>query len=154
MPQLAAGNRAPAFTLTDQHGKKVKLSDFKGKKVDVYFYPKADTPGCTTQSCALRDAEPDLKKLKAVVLGISPDTPEKQAKFDDKYGLGFTLLSDPDHATAEKYGAWGEKSMYGKKYQGIIRSAYLVDETGKLAEAWPKISPKDTPKNLLKALGD
>ena len=89
MAQLAAGNRAPAFTLTDQTGKKVKLSDFKGKKVVVYFYPKADTPGCTTQSCALRDAEPDLKKLKAVVLGISPDPPEKQAKFDEKYGLGF-----------------------------------------------------------------
>ena len=109
MAQLAAGNRAPAFTLTDQHGKKVKLSDFKGKKVVVYFYPKADTPGCTTQSCALRDAEPDLKKLKAVVLGISPDTPEKQAKFDDKYGLGFPLLADTDHAVAEKYGVWGEK---------------------------------------------
>jgi len=108
MAQLAAGNRAPAFTLTDQHGKKVKLSDFKGKKVVVYFYPKADTPGCTTQSCALRDAEPDLKKLKAVVLGISPDTPEKQAKFDDKYGLGFTLLADTEHAVAEKYGVWGE----------------------------------------------
>ena len=152
MPVLKAGDRAPAITLKDQEGKARKLSEFKGKKVVVYFYPKADTPGCTTQSCALRDAEPDLKKLKAVVIGISPDSPERQAKFDDKYGLGFTLLSDADHATADKYGAWGEKSMYGKKYQGIIRSAFLVDEQGKIAEAWPKISPKDTPKNLLKAL--
>ena len=152
MAVLKAGDRAPAITLKDQEGKTRKLSAFKGKKVVVYFYPKADTPGCTTQSCALRDAEPDLKKLKAVVIGISPDSPERQAKFDDKYGLGFTLLSDADHATADKYGAWGEKSMYGKKYQGIIRSAFLVDEQGKIAEAWPKISPKDTPKNLLKAL--
>src|SRR5437764_7677168 len=94
MAQLTAGNRAPAFTLTDQHGKKVKLSDFKGKKVVVYFYPKADTPGCTTQSCALRDAEPDLKKLEAKVIGISPDAPDKQKKFDEKYGLGFPLLAD------------------------------------------------------------
>ena len=120
----------PAFTLTDQHGKKVKLTDFKGKKVVVYFYPKADTPGCTTQSCALRDAEPDLKKLKAVVLGISPDTPEKQAKFDEKYGLGFTLLADTEHTVAEKYGVWGEKVNYGRKYMGIIRSAFVIDEHG------------------------
>ena len=106
----------------------MKLSDFKGKKVVVYFYPKADTPGCTTQSCALRDAEPDLKKLKAVVLGICPDTPEKQAKFDDKYGLGFTLLADTEHTVAEKYGVWGEKVNYGRKYMGIIRSAFVVDD--------------------------
>ena len=144
MPTLAAGDRAPAFTLTDQHGKKVKLSDFKGKPVVVYFYPKADTPGCTTQSCALRDAEPDLKKLKAVVLGISPDTPEKQLKFDAKYKLGFPLLADEDHAVAEKYGAWGEKSMYGRKYMGIVRSAFVIDEKGKIAGAFYKVSPKDT----------
>ena len=152
MAQLAAGNRAPAFTLTDQHGKKVKLSDFKGKKVVVYFYPKADTPGCTTQSCALRDAEPDLKKLKAVVLGISPDTPEKQLKFDDKYGLGFPLLADTEHTVAQKYGVWGEKVNYGRKYMGIIRSAFVVDTTGKLAAAFYKISPKDTVPKVTKAL--
>ena len=110
MAQLAAGNRAPAFTLTDQHGKKVKLSDFKGKKVVVYFYPKADTPGCTTQSCAIRDAEPDLKRLKAVVLGISPDTPEKQKKFDEKYDLGFPLLADESHKVAQAWGTWGRGS--------------------------------------------
>ncbi len=152
MAQLAAGTRAPAFTLTDQHGKKVKLSDFKGKKVVVYFYPKADTPGCTTQSCALRDAEPDLKKLKAVVLGISPDTPEKQAKFDDKYGLGFTLLADTEHTVAEKYGVWGEKVNYGRKYMGIIRSAFVVDKTGKVAAAFYKISPKDTVPKVTQVL--
>ena len=152
MPTLAAGNRAPAFTLTDQHGKKVKLSDFKGKPVVVYFYPKADTPGCTTQSCALRDAEPDLKKLKAVVLGISPDTPEKQLKFDEKYGLGFTLLADTEHTVAEKYGVWGEKVNYGLKYMGIIRSAFVIDATGKIADAFYKISPKDTVPKVTKAL--
>jgi peroxiredoxin Q/BCP len=152
MAQLATGNRAPAFTLTDQHGKKVKLSDFKGKKVVVYFYPKADTPGCTTQSCALRDAEPDLKKLKAVVLGISPDTPEKQAKFDEKYGLGFTLLSDPEHSVAEAYDVWGEKKNYGRTYMGIIRSSFLIDGKGKVQEAWYKVSPKDTPTKFLAAL--
>jgi thioredoxin-dependent peroxiredoxin len=147
---LSAGDKAPAFTLLDQDGSKVKLSDFKGRKVLVYFYPKADTPGCTTQSCGLRDVLGDIGDT--AVIGISPDKPEKQKRFDDKYGLGFPLLADEDHAVAENYGAWGEKSMYGKKYLGIIRSAFLIDEGGKVAEAWPKISPKDTPKNLLKAL--
>jgi peroxiredoxin Q/BCP len=146
-----AGARAPAFTLLDQHGNKVKLSDFAGRKVLVYFYPKADTPGCTTQSCGLRDIAGDIGDT--AIVGISPDQPEKLAKFDEKYSLGFTLLSDPDHVVAEKYGVWGEKSMYGRKYMGIIRSAFLVDEKGKIEAAWPKVSPKDTPKNLLKALG-
>jgi len=150
MAQLATGNRAPAFTLTDQHGKKVKLSDFKGKKVVVYFYPKADTPGCTTQACGLRDISGDIGDT--VIIGISPDAPAKLAKFDDKYSLGFTLLSDADHAVAEAYGVWVEKNMYGKKYMGVQRSAFLIDEAGKVAGAWPKISPKDTPTNLLAAL--
>ena len=147
----AAGAKAPAFTLVDQHGNTVKLADYQGRKVLVYFYPKADTPGCTTQSCGLRDVAGDIGDT--AIVGISPDQPEKLAKFDDKYSLGFTLLSDPDHEVAESYGVWGEKSMYGKKYLGIIRSAFLIDESGTIAEAWPKISPKDTPKNLLKALG-
>ena len=147
---LSAGDKAPAFTLPDQNGDKVKLTDLKGRKVLVYFYPKADTPGCTTQSCELRDIRDDVD---AQIIGISPDAPEKQKKFDDKYSLGFPLLSDPEHQVAEKYGAWGEKSMYGRKYMGIIRSAFLVDEKGKIIEAWPKISPKDTPKKLLQALG-
>jgi len=145
-----AGDRAPAFYLTDQDGNKVRLSSFKGRRVLVFFYPKADTPGCTTQACGLRDVVGDIDDT--VIVGISPDPPEKLARFNAKYGLGFPLLSDPDHATAEAYGVWGEKSMYGKKYWGIIRSAFLVDDKGKVAAAWPKISPKDTPKNLLQAL--
>jgi peroxiredoxin Q/BCP len=152
MSKLEPGDRAPAFTLTDQHGAKVKLSDFKGKPVVVYFYPKADTPGCTTQSCALRDAEPDLAKLDAVVLGISPDTPEKQAKFDEKYGLGFTLLADTEHTVAEKFGVWGEKINYGRKYMGIIRSAFVVGPNGKIVEAFYKVSPKDTVAKVTKAI--
>jgi len=147
---VSSGDKAPAIALLDQQGNKVKLSDFKGRKVLVFFYPKADTPGCTTQACGMRDILGDIGDT--AVLGISPDAPAKQAKFDLKYGLGFPLLSDEDHAVADAYGAWGEKSMYGKKYQGIIRSAFLVDEAGKIAEAWPKVSPKDTPANLLKSL--
>ena len=149
---VSTGDRAPAFNLSDQHGNMIRLSSFKGRKVLVYFYPKADTPGCTTQACALRDIAEDIGDT--VVLGVSPDLPAKLAKFDDKYGLGFTLLSDPEHKAADAYGAWGEKSMYGKKYMGIIRSAYLVDEKGGVSHAWPKISPKDTPTNLLKALAE
>ena len=153
MAELAVGKKAPAFTLTDQNGHKVKLSDFAGQKVVVYFYPKADTPGCTQQSCNLRDAMPDLKKLKTAVLGISPDPPTKQKKFDDKYHLGFSLLADEDHTVAEKYGVWAEKSMYGKKYMGIVRSAFVIDESGKLSGVFYKISPKDTVPKAMEALG-
>jgi thioredoxin-dependent peroxiredoxin len=151
---LKPGDKAPDFTLLDQEGNPFTLSKHvKEKKVRtlIFFYPKADTPGCTTQACGMRDILGDIGDT--AVLGISPDKPAKQAKFDEKYGLGFPLLADEDHAVAEAYGAWGEKSMYGKKYMGIIRSAFLVDEKGKIAEAWPKVSPKDTPANLLKALG-
>ncbi|MEA3055859.1 MAG: thioredoxin-dependent peroxiredoxin [Actinomycetota bacterium] len=151
MPPLSTGDKAPAINLEDQSGKKVKLTDYKGRKVLVYFYPKADTPGCTQQSCGLRDIKDDIGDV--AILGISPDKPEKQAKFDTKYSLGFPLLADTEHTVAEAYGAWGEKSMYGKKYLGIIRSAFLVDEKGRIEQAWPKISPKDTPLNLKKALG-
>jgi peroxiredoxin Q/BCP len=152
MAELTVGKKAPAFTLTDQDGKKVKLSDYAGKRVVVYFYPKADTPGCTLQSCNLRDAMPNLKKLKAVVLGISPDPPAKQKKFDDKYSLGFPLLADEDHTVAEKYGVWAEKSMYGKKYMGIVRSAFVIDEAGKLTGVFYKVSPKDTVPKVSEAL--
>jgi len=152
MAELTVGKKAPAFTLTDQDGNKVKLSDFAGQKVVVYFYPRADTPGCTQQSCNLRDAMPDLKKLKAVVLGISPDTPAKQKKFDDKYGFGFPLLADEDHTVAEKYGVWAEKTNYGKKYMGIVRSAFVIDEAGKLTGVFYKVSPKDTVPKALAAL--
>ena len=144
------GKRAPAFTLLDQHENKVRLSDYKGSKVLVYFYPKADTPGCTKQSCGLRDIANDIGDT--VILGISPDKPSKQLKFDEKYSLGFPLLADESHEVAEKFGVWAEKSMYGKKYMGIVRSAFLIDEDGKFEQVWSKISPDDTPKNLLKAL--
>jgi peroxiredoxin Q/BCP len=147
---VEVGDKAPAFTLVDQSGQKVKLGDFKGRKVLLYFYPKADTPGCTTQACGLRDILGDIGDT--AVLGVSPDPPAKQAKFDQKYGLGFPLLADEDHAVAEAYGVWAEKSMYGRTYMGIVRSAFLIDEQGKLANVWYKISPKDTPKNLLAAL--
>ena len=147
---LKPGDKAPAFALLDQDGNKVKLSDFKGRKVLVYFYPKADTPGCTQQACGLRDVLPKIGDT--AVLGISPDKPAKQKKFDDKYSIGFPLLADEDHAVAEAFDVWTEKSMYGRKYMGILRSAFLVDEKGKIAEAWYKVSPKDTPTNLLKAL--
>jgi peroxiredoxin Q/BCP len=144
MTTLAAGDKAPAFALKDQHGKTVRLSGFKGRRVVVYFYPKADTPGCTTQSCNLRDALPQLKRLKAAVVGISPDPVAKQARFDDKYGLGFPLLADTDHEVAEAWGVWGEKSLYGKKFMGIVRSAFVIDEKGKVMAAFYKVSPKDT----------
>ena len=146
------GRRAPAFTLPDQHEQPVRLSSFQGRKVLVYFYPKADTPGCTTQACGLRDVADRIGDT--VVIGISPDQPAKLKRFDEKYGLGFTLLSDGDHAIAEKYGVWVLKKNYGKEYMGVQRSAFLVDEAGKISHAWPKISPKDTPTNLLAALAD
>lgn len=147
---LTSGDKAPDFTLLDQRGEQVKLKDFKGRRVLLFFYPKADTPGCTAQACGLRDVAGEVGDT--VILGISPDKPAKQAKFDDKFGLGFPLLADEDHAVAEAYDVWAEKSMYGKKYFGIVRSAFLVDEKGKVAEAWYKVSPKDTAANLLKSL--
>ena len=147
---VTVGDKAPDFTLLDQDGSAVTLSALQGNKVLVYFYPKADTPGCTAQACGLRDILGDIGDTR--VVGISPDKPAKQKKFDVKYGLGFPLLADEEHSVAEAYGAWGEKSMYGRKYMGIIRSAYLIDDDGTIAQAWPKISPKDTPKNLLAAL--
>ncbi|HEX7165969.1 MAG TPA: thioredoxin-dependent thiol peroxidase [Acidimicrobiales bacterium] len=151
---LKPGDKAPDFTLLDQHGESFTLSESlrQGKVWHlIYFYPKADTPGCTTQACGLRDILPSIDGT--LVVGISPDKPAKQKKFDDKYGLGFPLLADEDHAVAEAYGVWGERSMYGKKYMGIIRSAFLIDASGKVQNAWYKISPKDTPTNLLAALG-
>jgi len=147
---LRPGDAAPGFTLLDQSGNRVSLSDFAGRKVLVYFYPRAETSGCTKQACALRDVADEVGDT--AIVGISPDPPARLARFDEKHGLGFTLLSDADHAVAEAYGAWGEKSMYGKRYQGVIRSAYLVGEEGTVVAAWPKVSPKDTAPKLLKAL--
>ena len=148
---LKPGDKAPSISLSDQHGNTVKLSQFKGRKVLIYFYPKADTPGCTQQSCGMRDILGDIGDT--AVLGISPDKPAKQLKFDEKYGLGFPLLADEDHAVAEAFDVWQEKSMYGRKYMGILRSAFLVDEKGTLADVWYKVSPKDTVTNLLAAVG-
>ncbi len=148
---LRPGDPAPAFTLTDQSGRPVSLSDFAGRKVLVYFYPKADTTGCTAQACGLRDVAGEIGET--AIVGISPDPPARQARFDQKHGLGFPLLSDEDHSVAERYGAWGERSMYGRRYMGIIRSAFLVDEDGRLVHVWAKVPPKDTAPNLLAALG-
>jgi peroxiredoxin Q/BCP len=147
---LEPGDKAPAFSLPDQSGETVKLAGFKGRRVLVYFYPKADTPGCTAQACGLRDVSGQIGDT--AVVGISPDPPKRQAKFDQKYGLGFPLLADEDHAVAEAYGTWGEKKLYGRSYMGIIRSAFLVDGKGGVEQAWYKVSPKDTAANLLKAL--
>jgi peroxiredoxin Q/BCP len=134
---LSSGDKAPPIALTDQHGDVVKLTAFKGRKVLVYFYPKADTPGCTTQACGLRDIAGQVGD--AAIVGISPDKPAAQKKFDDKYGLGFPLLSDPDHAVAEAFGVWKEKSMYGRKVMGIERSTFLIDADGVLRQEWRKV---------------
>jgi peroxiredoxin Q/BCP len=152
MAELKKGTRVPEFSLKDQDNTTVSLSQFEGKKLLVYFYPKADTPGCTTQACSVQEAMPDLARLGIAAVGISPDSPDKQKKFAEKYDLHFPLLSDPDHRVADAWGAWGEKSMYGKTYEGIIRSSFLVDEKGALVEAWYKVSPKDTVPNALGAL--
>jgi thioredoxin-dependent peroxiredoxin len=141
---LKIGDPAPDFALTDQEGRTVRLSDFKGKKLLLYFYPRADTPGCTKQACQIRDARTELADMGVAALGISPDKPESQKKFDGKFGLGFPLLSDPDHTVAQAYGAWGEKTMYGKTSQGIIRSSFLIDGTGKIMGVWYKVKPDET----------
>jgi len=154
MATLKKGDTAPAFELEDQSGNSVALSNFSGRKLLIYFYPKANTSGCTTQSCSVRDAEADLSSLSIDAVGVSPDKLASQKKFDDKYSLGFPLLSDVDHAVAEAYGVWAEKSMYGKKYMGIVRSSFLIDGDGKIIEAWYKVSPKDTVPEALKAAGD
>jgi peroxiredoxin Q/BCP len=152
MAQLKVGDKAPVFSLQDQQGNTVKLSDFKRQKLLIYFYPKANTPGCTVQSCSVRDARRDFAKKGVAVIGVSPDKPAAQQKFDDKYELSFPLLADTEHAMAECYGVWGEKSMYGRKYFGIIRSSFLIDEKGKIAGAWYKVSPADTVPGAMAAL--
>ena len=144
------GERAPAFSLPAQSGQTVSLAGFRGRRVLVYFYPKADTPGCTTQACGLRDVLGDVGET--AVVGISPDAPERQAAFDQKYTLGFPLLSDEDHSVAEAYGVWVERSMYGRKFMGIERSAFLVGPDGALEQVWYKVAPAATASNLLKAL--
>jgi peroxiredoxin Q/BCP len=141
---LEVGTLAPDFTLVSDDGKQVSLSDFRGSKVVIYFYPKADTPGCTKQACALRDEYPAIDAKGLIVIGISPDDPKALVKFRAKYNLPFILLSDPDHRVAEAYGAWGEKTSYGKTSMGLIRSHFAVDETGKLIELEIKVKPETT----------
>ncbi len=148
------GQKAPSFTLTSHDGKKVKLSDLKGKTVVLYFYPKDDTPGCTREACGFRDAQAQLKKSGAVVLGVSPDDAASHTKFRDKYKLNFTLLADTDHKVAEKYGAWREKNMYGKKSMGIQRSTFLIDSTGKIAKVWKRVQVDGHDEQILEALKD
>ena len=141
---LQIGKSAPAFTLLNQDGEKVKLADFKGRKVVLFAYPKAATPGCTTQACGFRDIHADLADAGAVVLGISPDEPAKLARWREKQNFPYDLLSDPDHEVLAKIGAWGEKKMYGRTFEGVIRSHVVIDERGKVADVQNKISPKDS----------
>jgi len=151
---LQAGDKAPAFTLPDQNGDLVKLSDLKGQIAVLYFYPRADTPGCTTQACGVRDRRAEYERAGARVIGVSPDTVEAERKFADKFDLDFTLLADADHSVAEAYDAWVEKSMYGKKYMGVQRATFIVDPEGKIARVFPKVSPKTHDDVVLKALAE
>jgi thioredoxin-dependent peroxiredoxin len=149
---IAEGDRAPDFTLPDQDGREVSLSDFAGKSVVLYFYPKADTPGCTTQACSIRDRSGEYEAAGAVVIGVSPDSVDAVKKFHDKYSLNFTLLADADHAVAERFGTWTEKTNYGKTYWGVQRSTFIVDGDGTVVRVFPKVSPKTHDDVLLEAL--
>jgi peroxiredoxin Q/BCP len=149
---LEVGTRAPQFTLQDQDGEKVALKDLKGAPVVLYFYPKDDTPGCTTQACGIRDQWAEFEEAGAVVLGVSPDDVDSHARFAAKHDLPHRLLADPERTVIEKYGAWGTKKMYGKEYEGVIRSTVLIDPAGKVAAVWPKIQPKPHADTVLKAI--
>jgi peroxiredoxin Q/BCP len=149
---ISEGAKAPAFSLKDHGGKTVKLADFAGKQVVLYFYPKDNTPGCTTEACAFRDEHSKLQKAGAVVLGVSPDSEKSHQKFIDKFSLPFPLLVDEDHAVAEKYGAWGEKSLYGRKFMGIIRSTFLIGGDGKVKKVWPKVKVDGHVDEVLEAV--
>jgi len=148
----AVGRPAPKFELPDQDGKIVRLGDLRGKRVVLYFYPKADTPGCTTQACGIRDHAADYEAAGAVVLGVSPDGVEDVKRFHEKFSMNFTLLADADHAVAEAYGVWAEKSMYGRTYWGNQRATFLIDEEGVIRHVIPKVSPKTHDEVVLQAL--
>ena len=149
---LKIGAKAPAFSLKNTAGKTVKLSDYKGKKVVLYFYPKDNTPGCTKEACGFRDDYSILQQRGVEVLGVSADNQVSHQKFTEKYSLPFTLLSDPDHTTMEKYGAWGEKNMYGKIVQGVLRSTFIIDEQGKIAHIFRKVKTDTHSQDVLKVL--
>ena len=151
---VAEGQEAPDFTLADQDGNQVTLSELRGQPVVLYFYPKADTSGCTTQACGVRDHRADYERAGAKVLGASPDTVSAQRKFADKYRLDFPLLADENHEVAELYGVWGEKKMYGKTYMGVQRATFVIDPDGKVAKVFPKVSPKTHDEVVLEALGE
>jgi peroxiredoxin Q/BCP len=153
-PMPAEGDAAPDFTLPNQDGEDVKLSDLRGRPVVLYFYPKADTPGCTTQACGVRDHLPDYTAAGVRVLGVSPDPVKAVKKFHDGQGLNFTLLADEDHAVCEAYGVWGEKSMYGKTFWGASRATFIIDGDGTIVHVIPKASPKTHDDEVLKALGE
>jgi peroxiredoxin Q/BCP len=150
---LMVGDPAPEFELKTDTGETVRLSDFRGRRVVLYFYPKDDTTGCTAQACGFRDAYPRIEERNAVVLGVSPDSVTSHRKFKTKYDLPFTLLVDPDHRVAQAYCVWGKKSLYGKEYEGILRSHFIIDEQGNLADVQVKVSPGDSVARALEALG-
>ncbi len=153
MAKLEPGTKAPKFTLVDQDGKSVALSDFEGQRVLVYFYPKDDTPGCTAEACQFNDNLSAFRKAGIPVVGVSPDSSTSHTKFRAKYGLRFTLLSDPDHKVMESYGAWGEKTMYGKKTTGAIRSTFLIDDKGRVTKAWYNVKANGHAEKVLEELG-
>jgi thioredoxin-dependent peroxiredoxin len=152
--RLQPGDQAPDFTLPDQHGGTVTLSSLRGRTVVLYFYPKADTSGCTTQACGVRDQRAAYEAADALVLGVSPDPVKRIAAFDQKYGLGFTLLADEDHAVADAYGVWVEKSMYGRKYWGVQRATFIIDADGRIAKVFPKVSPRTHDEVVVRALDE
>ncbi|ABX07341.1 MAG TPA: thioredoxin-dependent thiol peroxidase [Herpetosiphon sp.] len=152
MTTLNVGDLAPEFELPADNGETIRLSDFRGKRVVLYFYPKDDTPGCTTQACGFRDAYPQIEEQNAVVIGVSPDSVASHQKFKTKFDLPFLLVADEQHSLAEAYGVWGEKSMYGKKYMGVTRSHFIIDENGYLIDVQGKISPADSVSGALKLL--
>jgi thioredoxin-dependent peroxiredoxin len=150
---VSEGEPAPDFTATTDGGERVSLSDFRGKPVVLYFYPRDDTPGCTAQACGIRDAYAEFERAGAVVLGVSPDTEQKHVKFKEKYGLPFTLLADPDHEVAERYGTWGEKRYLGKTFWGVSRTTFLIAPDGTVAKVFPKVKPAAHADDVLAALG-
>jgi thioredoxin-dependent peroxiredoxin len=149
---LEVGQTAPQFSLPDQDGNQVALADLKGQPVVIYFYPKDDTPGCTTQACGIRDQWAEFEAAGAAVLGISPDDVDSHARFAGKFDLPHRLLADPDHEAIAPYGAWGTKSMYGREYEGVLRATILVDVDGQVAAVWPKVQPKAHADDVLKAI--